>query len=281
MKLIMAAVLASCSIAAVAAPFQLFNDRLFIVATVDGHQTDALLDSAAEVTIIDPKLAETARLRAGSDVELKGSGGIQKARFVSGVDLAALGVSLSNREVVVSDLAEVSSRLIGRPTSMVLGREIFDAARLLIDFEKRDVRPLSDGETARGTRLALTSVHGVEAIDVRLGQTFVKAEVDIGNGSMPLVSRRVANALNLKPVDRKTGGGLGGTVERDIVQLPDFELAGQMHRGVLAAVDDLPNAGDLNLGTSILKQYVVTADFAGRSLYLAPLHRTESANDRL
>lgn len=271
MKIAVAAVFAVLSTAAGAEPFILVNDRLFIAATINGHKTEALLDSAAEASIIDPKLAEKAGLGAGVEVELKGSGGTQKAHFVSGVTVGALGVTLSDREMVVSNLADVSERLIGRPTPMIIGREIFDAARLRIDFENRDVRTLAHGEATEGIRSALTTVHGVEAIDVRLGPKAVKAEVDIGNGSMPLVARKVVDAMGLKSVGRTTGGGLGGSIERDIVRLPDFELAGRTHRGVLAAVDDLPNAGELNIGTSILKQYLVTADFAGRSIYLAPL----------
>ena len=41
-------------------------------------------------------------------------------------------------------------------------------------------------------------------------------------------------------------------------------IAGQTFRNVPAAIDDQPNAGDLNIGTSILRHFVITADFKGR-----------------
>ena len=269
MRIVVGALLLAVAAPAAAEPFVLVNGRLFIPVTVNGHASEALLDSAAEASIIDPALAERAGLGAGEEVELKGSGGTQKARFVSGVDVVALGVKLEDREMVVSNLSDVSQRLIGRATPMILGREMFDADRVRIDFRNSDVRVMRADEESEGMRFALTQVHGVEAIEVRLGSLAVKAEVDIGNGSMPLVSRKVADALKLKPVGRKAGGGLGGSIERDVVRLPDFELAGRVHSGVLAAVDELPNAGELNIGTSVLKQYLVTADFSARALYLA------------
>ena len=46
-------------------------------------------------------------------------------------------------------------------------------------------------------------------------------------------------------------------------------MGGEEFRNVEAGVDALENAGDLNIGTSILRRFVVTTDFAGKTVYLA------------
>lgn len=259
---------------AAAEPFELVNDRIYIPVEVNGRSTDALLDSAAEGSILDPSTSKAVGLGEGEAVELKGSGGTQIAHFVSGVTVRALGGELKDREMVVSDLSGISKRLAGRTVNMILGRELFDAARIRIDYAAKDVRTLPADAKIDGVRLPLAEDHGVEAFPLTIGGHDAKVEFDTGNGSGPLISRALATELGLKPIGKKKGGGLGKEIERDLVELPAFTLAGRHYKKVVAAVDDQPTAADLNFGASILKDFIVTADFKGRALYLAPLkHR--------
>lgn len=270
MKFQMLAVAALMAAPASAEPFDLVNDRIYIPIEVNGHSTDALLDSAAEASVIDQVTSKAIGLGEGEAVELKGSGGSQVAHFLSGVSVRALGQELKGREMVVSDLSGISRRLAGRTVHMILGREMFDAARIRIDYAARDVRTVSGDAAIDGVRLPLVEDHGVEAFPLSIGGRDVKVEFDTGNGSGPLISRALASQLKLKSIGKQKGGGLGKEVERDLVLLPSFTLAGKRYRKIVAAVDDQATAADLNFGTSMLKDFVVTADFANRALYLAP-----------
>jgi hypothetical protein len=100
--------------------------------------------------------------------------------------------------------------------------------------------------------------------------TFALAELDLGNGSDVLISRRLATKLKLKIVGKKAGGGIGGEIQRDMVRIDSVDVAGRRFRNVLAAIDDQPTAGDMNIGTSILKHFLVTTDFGQRAAWLEP-----------
>jgi hypothetical protein len=254
-----------------AEPLVFDNGRLFIPASVNGRSTEALLDSAAEATLVDPAFAATAKLPEGEPVTIRGSGGSASAKVVEGAEVNALGLTIHPDALVVTDLTDISRRLAKRQVSMILGREIFDSGRLRVDISGRTVEVVPATAKAAGMRLPLTRHAGVEAIPVKANDVPAQAEFDLGNGSGVLISRALVKRLHLKITGKRSGGGIGGAVDRDLVHIPRLQVAGVTYRNVEAAVDDLPNANDLNIGTSILKDFVITTDFAKRAVWLAPV----------
>ena len=141
--------------------------------------------------------------------------------------------------------------------------------------EHEDAMPLSEQIVDKkapppGLRLPLTADAGIESIPVRVNGTAVQAEFDLGNGTDVLISRAVVNRLGLRIIGRKAGGGIGGGVVRDLVRIKSLDLGGLHLRNVVAAIDDQSNAGELNVGTSVLKHFLITVDFAGHSVWLKP-----------
>jgi hypothetical protein len=255
--------------AAHAAPLHFYNGRLFIDARVNGIASEALLDSAAEASLIDPVLAAKAKLPKGVAQTIRGSAGEAQARVVEGVHIEALGQSLHPEAVVITDLAGLSQHLIKRPTNLVVGRELFDAVPLRIDILRGEIEPVSTAVPPPGIKLPLTPHASVESIPVTTDGEQVQAEFDLGNGSDVLISRALAKKLDLRPVGRKAGGGIGGAIHRDLVLIKSLEVAGTTFHNVPAAIDDQPNANDLNIGTSILKHFLITTDFRSRTVWLA------------
>jgi hypothetical protein len=253
-----------------AEPLIFDNGRIFVRAMLDQTPTEALLDSGAEGSLIDPVLARQAGLPPGAEVEIKGSGGVQQARFVYGNHIIANGIDLGEQELLILDLAELSERLIKRPTRMILGRQMFDAARLRIDILGGTWDVLTSSDVAAGTRLPLHKHAGIEAAPVTVNGVDALADFDLGNGSKVMISKAMAAKLGLKVVGLETGGGIGGKLVRDLVIIDRLDVGGKTFRNVEAGVDALDNAGDLNIGTSILKHFVVTTDFPGHAIYLQP-----------
>ena len=256
---------------AVAEPLIVDHGRLFINARINGVETEALLDSGAESSLIDPVLAREAKLGPGKPIRMKGSGGEQDVSIVSNVRIEALGQTIPAADVVVMDMTDLTRRLIKRPTRAIVGREVFDAAPIRIDLAKMDVRALSAEETPAGTKLPLTEQGGIETVPVTLGNKKAQAVLDFGNGSGVMIGQELAAEMGLKPVGKMKGGGIGGEVERDVVVLPELTLAGMRFRNVEVSVDATSSRAELNVGTPILKHFVVTTDFKGRAAWFAPV----------
>lgn len=268
---LLAASLVIWSAAAAAEPLGFHNGRLFILARINGVQTEALLDSGAEATLVDPALAARAKLPQGTPQLMKGSGGTAQARIVEGVTVEALGVELHPEAVVVLDMSDLSNRLIKRPTQSIVGRELFDAARLEVDIRRGEIAVVPKDSRPPGRKMALTAHAGIESVRVRVNGREAQAEFDLGNGSDVMVSRKLAKKLKLKTIGTKAGGGIGGKVMRDVVSLNSLEVGGARFRKVAATIDDQPNANELNIGTSILKNYLITTDFKERAVWLEPV----------
>lgn len=255
----------------------LAGSRLMVAAQINGHDVDALLDSAAEATFVDVRYARQIGLVAGQQVAGSGSGKSSfDVQLAPGVTLGALGVRIPDQTVGLTDLADVGKRLLGRPIDVILGRELFDAARLEVDIPGQRIRVLPAGVVPRGTRLALVAEHGVETVPVSVeGHPPVRATFDLGNGTHVLLARRYAEQLGVlkdgRAVQRERGGGLGGQTDRQVIVLRSLELAGREFTGVTAAIDTQDSASDVNVGIGLLRHFLVTTDFPGRAVWLAPL----------
>ena len=250
------------------------GSRIMVVAKVNGVAVDALLDSGAEASLLDIAFAERVGLTGGKDVTARGSGeSTMKASLIEGVKLEALGVTLENQTVGVLDLSDVGQRLFGHRLDIIMGREIFDNARLEIDIDGKTIRVVDPAVEPRGVRLSLESSHGIETFPVTIEGQTVQATFDIGNGSNPMVGGAFAKKLlgDGRPVQTESGGGIGGARRREVIDLKSVEFAGKRFENVSAAVDaDDNNAHDANIGISLLRHYLITVDYKARALWLAP-----------
>lgn len=248
--------------------------RIFVPVIVNGRPAAGLLDSGAEMTILDDGFAARAGLELAGSEQARGTGaGSVEARFAKGVNLAAAGVGLSARTVTVVDLEDVASRLIGRPVDVVLGREFFDSGRLRIDLQAGRIGAVARRARPAGTRFRLTTRHGIETFPVAVeGNPPAAAHFDLGNGNEVLVGRAYAVRIGLtaphRITGRRAGGGLGGEVQRELVTLKTLRIGTETFTDVPAAIDDSEGAGDLNIGTSILRHFLITTDFPQHALWL-------------
>ncbi len=251
------------------------GSRLLVDARVNGRAVEALLDSAAEASLLDTEFARELGLLGGKDVTARGSGETtMKASLASGVTLEAFGLTLRDQTVGVLSLSDVGQRLLGRPLPFVLGREVFDNARLEIDIEGKTIRVVDSASEPCGVRLDLHSSHGVETIPVLIGGLPARAAFDLGNGSKPLLASRFAASARLltdgRAVTSERGGGIGGETMRLVLRLPSLELAGKRFENLPVSIDESEHAHEFNVGISLLRHFIITTDYKQRAVWLAP-----------
>jgi len=176
----------------------------------------------------------------------------------------------------VLDLAPIADRLIGGPLAMVIGRDLFDAARLIVDIERGLIGPVGRDSEPPGVRLEMQTHNGLQTIPVSVeGREPVQADFDLGNGTEVLVGAGYAARIGLLAPDRvigqKPGGGIGGAVLRDLVVLTELQVAGVTFRDVPAAIDRTDTAADVNIGVRILRHFRLTIDFAQNVVWMDSL----------
>ncbi len=250
------------------------GDRLFLPVVINGQATEALLDSAAEATIIDTAFADRLGLKGGQTVTARGSGkATAEATLVPGVTIAAAGLTLKPEAVAVVDLSDISRRLTHAPIDVVLGRELFDAARLAIDIVHGTLAVIDRRHEPAGLRLPLTARRGIETIPILVEGTPAQADFDLGNGGRTLVGKAFAKAHDLpgrRPVTIIGGGGIGGEARQTAFALHRVELGGRTILDVPAAIDASDTAADANVGVALLRNFRMVTDFSQRAVWLYP-----------
>ncbi len=255
--------------AANADPLVVRGDRLFVTAEVNGHQVEALLDSAAELSFADKGAAQQLGLGTGEDVTARGSGGNQRAYVAPAADISAIGIKLKGVPVGVTDLGDISARLIGKRVIFILGHDFFAASRLSIDIEGGTIEQFASGATPVGVELSVTDHDGISSIPVEVGGLKAMADFDLGNGTGVLISKSFAERLRLPVVGLEPAGGIGGSKLRKVVFLPSLTIAGKRFEHVRCRVDPQNNAGDLNIGVGLLRYFLIVTDFGAGKVWLS------------
>lgn len=259
--------------AAPAERLRISRNRLYVPARIAGRPVEALLDSAAELTLVDKAFAARAGIAGGAKATARGSGAAEvDSELVDGVSIAAFGVKINRGQVAIVDLSDVASRLTDGPLNVILGRDVFDQARLSVDISHRSIRVLDRAILPRGLEFPLTPQFGIETMPVDVEGQSARATVDLGNGTDVLVSPAFAGKLGAlvdgRPLTRDTGGGIGGAASRTGFHIHTLRVANHVFHDVPATIDAGKNATDLNIGISILRRFRLVLDFSEQKIWL-------------
>ena len=270
--------------------------RIFVPATVQGRQTPALLDSGAEMTILDRGFAQSLGLTLEGDLPAVGTGGVSTAQLARGVTLQVGDLTLRDMTVGVIDM-EIIGKQLGRPLPVVLGKDAFNALAIDIDLPRRQlVFHEAEGfvPPAGAVEVPLAQTPHGRAVEVCVeGGEPVLFDFDTGNGGSLLIYPSYWQAQGLaenRPSSTVMSGAVGGVKESVIVSLKRFTFAGVEMADVPAvltppgpsAVDGERTRG--NIGMSVLGRFRIISDFATDRLYLIadPVRMAEPfAKDRL
>lgn len=254
---------------------RVIDGRVWTAITINGVETEALFDSGSEMTVADLAFAAHAIQGEAEAVEARGTGAASvTAGLVQGVAVGAAGLELTDSTIAVLDLSDISERLVGRPVPAILGREVFDAARLAIDFDAGQVCRIDPAGEPDGVRRTLVPHQGIMAFEIAIEGRPVLADFDTGNKGSLLLDATAATASGLLDGRAETirpGGGIGGAVNRRVLEARNVDVAGAGFDAVEVEVDPRESeAGSANIGLGLLTRFHIVVDFAERAIWLSP-----------
>lgn len=266
-------------------PIELFMERYIVLrGAVNGVPCDILLDSGAGMTVLDKAFAETVGLRAEGAIAAQGTGGRTEAGLVDGVTLTVGALEIGPLSAAVIDLSDVAKRL-GRPLPAILGKELFHAVGVDLDYPNSRLRfhdPAALDDGAAGRRLPLLPAeegHKNVMMTIEGGDPVVVG-LDTGQGGELTIFRHYAEARGLlegRPLSERLAAGVGGATTMKVGTLRAVTLAGfELHdvpvsfhtADVKGAFDTQRQAG--NLGAGILRRFRVLFDYPHDCLWLEP-----------
>ena len=264
-----------------AVPFELFRgNRIVVPARINGRAAQVILDTGASATTLDRSYARSIGLPEGRKITGRGAGGTVEAELVSDVTIEIGGMRLDKMTVGVIDLAAVS-RPLGRPLTIILGRDFFDSAVVSIDWASKTLRiqrPQQFAAARGAVPLTLTRKGAFNTIAVSVaGQQPIEALLDLGNGGTLILPRSYwgerAELNRLRSAETRVGG-VGGMHSARAVIMPRLGLAGRSFANVPVVLSDIHGDGDAtqmaNVGIGLLKQFKVDFDLGRNRIYLTP-----------
>lgn len=182
-------------------PFEfLGGTRIYIPATVGMEQTEVLLDSGAEMTVLDLALARRLGLTLEGEVVVQGTGGLATGQFASGVDIQLGPLAFHDLTVLVLDLEPIA-RAFGRQLPVLLGKDAFNALIVDVDFPNRRIAFHEiDGFTPPegAAEIDLVSTGDIRAVRLSIeGRSAELFDFDTGNGGGLIIYPAYAEAEGL------------------------------------------------------------------------------------
>lgn len=259
--------------------FRSDSDVMRFPGTVNGAPVVIMLDSGAANTVLDRRFAEKAGVTSsGEEHTARGLSGSQVVQRSNPVQLSFAGISL-NGPAALADLSAFDQT--GETLSVILGRPIFDAFGVEIDFAAHRLTVHQRGSfhptDARRTDLVLTE-SGLRKVQIGIeGKEAVWADLDLGSNSalsLDATYARSAGLLSGRPKSTWISAGIGGLTSHEVATARMVSVAGvEVADCPIEAVPDwsLENQIPANIGFPLIRQLGrIFIDYAENALYVFP-----------
>lgn len=257
------------------AKFQIQAGKIVAPVMLNGQAVDALIDSGAQLSAIDSSYAKARGLRSHGLFMGRGVQGRVWGSWADGLSVSIGGASLARLKVAVIDY-EPLSRQLGRPVQVVLGRDLFEAFVVELDFAAGALalHPRESFQAPAGARLSsLKAVRGRMTTTLSVeGGAPVQALVDLGN-DLPLIlspSGDTRRLVQRRPVSTALIGGYGSGAVGQVTTARYIVVDGLRIDEVPVNIAPRAIGFGANLGLPVLQRFHLWLDFGGRRMWLAP-----------
>lgn len=264
-------------------PFELFDrTRILVPLEIDGQPRVALLDSGAEVSVIDQQAAKELGLTSQGGIPVSGTGGTDTGSLASDVPIRLGPLNLRLKTALLLDMKPLAQRL-ERPLPMVLGKDALHQLVVELDFTRRIIcftDPAHFTVPAGAERIPLSPRGGLRTVPIQIENgPVIEATFDLGNGSYVIVGSTYAAKHGLvqnRPASRRVGGGVGGIRESTVTTAKSLTFGQTRLENVPVTVPDPGLAAfdsksvQANVGMSVLQRFRLFIHMDESTLYVIP-----------
>ena len=250
-----------------------------IPVVVNGTPIRAIVDSGAQISAIDAKVALSLNLprTVAAPVLAYGVSGRPVLTHTVRLDLTTDGMSVPNLRAASLDLANLA-RDAGRDFQMLIGRDVLSQVVLEADFPAGAARFLTPGAFRApydAVVVPLRRPGGAPTATMKIDGTHeVEVLIDTGSAGILALTETAARRAGLMTPDRWAGSvpsiGLGGLRMNRQVRARSIGLGPLILRDLNVQVyaPAVPVRSDGLLGTGFLRSYRTVLDLSGERLVL-------------
>ena len=262
-------------------PFRLLNNHIYVEAFVNGKGPYTFIVDTGGHAVLSPRLAGLISSDVKGTVPTAGVGDkTATIGFTPVAEIAIGNVKLQHQTAFVSEVYDTA--IEGIPVDGMVGFELFRRFAVRIDYQQQTLTftdPAHFDPRDAGEMIPfkfydhLPDVEGfIDAHPARFDiDTGSRGEIDL---TAPFVKRSAIKEAYPSRIEALTGFGVGGAVYSEVVRLSSVTLGtvridrpvGELSDAAHGSFSDANYEG--NIGSALLKRFVVTFDYAHQRMYL-------------
>ena len=268
--------------ASVTVPFRLLNNHVYVQATVNGKGPYTFIVDTGGHTLLSPELVKDVGLKAVGQAVTSGAGdGHDTSGFVHFDEIAIGAVRLKDQMGFATRIYEPA--IEGIPVHGMVGFELIRRMVTTLDYGNHTIT-FTDPARFRPSPALGVAVPFVfyDHLPNVLGSAMgYPARFDIDTGSRgevdftsPFVNAHNLRARFAKGASAVTGWGVGGPARDYMVRLSSLMLGPVKVDDIAAGLSEAKGGSisdpnyEGNVGSALLKRFVVTFDYAHQVMYL-------------
>jgi predicted aspartyl protease len=263
-------------------PFRLLNNHIYVQATVDGKGPFTFIVDSGGHTLLSSRIVSEAGLKPiGQSVQSGAGEGHSTTGYVHYDEIAIGGVRLQNQTGFATEIYDKS--IEGIPVDGMVGFELIRRMVTTIDYGRHTITFTDPrrfiASSALGTAVPFVFYDHLPDVKGSIGNLPATFNIDTGSRTeiditSPFVAAHQLRERFAKGTSVVTGWGVGGPTRDYVVRLPSLKLGTVQVDNIAAGLSDAKNGTisnpnyDANIGTGLLKRFVVTFDYAHKVMYL-------------
>jgi hypothetical protein len=270
--------------ASVTVPFRLLNNHVYVQATIDGKGPYTFIVDTGGHTLISPRAAKEAGLTSVGESATSGAGEkTEVTGFARYHEIALGGVRLTDQTGFVTGVYEKA--IEGVPVDGMLGFELFARFAVRLDYGAQTMTlwdPARFDPKDAGVAVPFVFYDHLPAVAGLIDDMPARFDIDTGSRvevdvTSPFVAHMNLRARYTPGVSTITGWGVGGASRSYVVRIPSLTLGTVKIDHVVAGLSEAKGGSisdpnyEGNVGSGLLKRFVVTFDYAHKTMYLRPI----------